>query len=78
MTNLRSEVIEYEKALTTITLWVFACSTKSSVYQITLSGYKCVCVVGGGGYATIIMDVQSLVYVVMVITLIYYYVLVSK
>ena len=32
------------------------------------------CVWGGGGYATIIMDVQSLVYVVKVITLICYYV----
>ena len=76
MTNLCNEVIWYEKALTTITLLVFAWSTKSSVYQMTLSGCKCVCV--GGGYATIIMDVQSLVYVVKVITLICYYVSVSK
>ena len=74
MTNLHNEVIGYEKALTTITLLVFAWSTKSSVYQMTLSGCKCVCV-GGGGYATIIM---ALVYVVKVNTLICYYALVSK
>ena len=49
MTNLRNEVIGYEKALTTITLLVFTWSTKSSVYQMTLLGCKCVCVGGGGG-----------------------------
>ena len=48
MTNLLNEVIGHEKALTTITLLVFAWSTKSSVYQMTLLGCKCVCVGGGG------------------------------
>ena len=81
MTNLLNEVIGHEKALTTITLLVFAWSTKSSVYQMTLLECKCVCVWGGGGggeYATIIMDVQSLVYVVKFNTLICYYALIFR
>ena len=42
MTNLRSEVIGYEKALFTITLLVFAWSTKSSVSDDIIRVYMCV------------------------------------